>query len=73
MESLVIESLNVGGNGSYQGYPENQRHQDYYFFDITVLTLNTGKCPNSRSSDANDHNGGSTWNYWAWDGLRGKY
>ena len=23
MESLVIESLNVGGNGSYQGFPKN--------------------------------------------------
>jgi hypothetical protein len=42
------------------------------FFDITVLTLNTGKCPKSRSSDANDHNGGSTWNYWSCDGLTDK-
>ena len=42
------------------------------FFDITVLTPNTGNSPKNRVSDGNEHNLGSTWNYQEWDGLRGK-
>ncbi len=45
MESLVIEILNVGGNGSYQGFPKTKDIRITIFFDITVLTPNTGNSP----------------------------
>ena len=55
-----------------KGFLKTKDIRTTIFFDITVLTLITGNSPKNRSSHGNDHNGGSLWNYRAWDGLRGK-